>query len=137
MTPAALALACLSLNVYYEAGNEPAVGQYAVALVTINRTLERDLDVCGVVFEKRQFSWANSATDKNGMLLPEYMPNINTDGWHRARRVAKNVLSGVVYDFTGGATYFHAPYVRPPWVSKKTFVGQWGTHYFYADKRKL
>ncbi len=132
MTPAALALACLSLNVYYEAGDEPTQGKYAVALVTINRTLERDLDVCDVVFQPDQFSWANNALDENGMMRRDFMPDMNTEKWRSARHVAKNVLDGWVTDFTGGATYFYADYIAMPlWAHKMYFTGKYGSHYFY------
>jgi spore germination cell wall hydrolase CwlJ-like protein len=53
------ALTCLADNVYNEARGESIEGQLAVALVTLSRTLfpEYPKDVCGVVYQKNQFSW--------------------------------------------------------------------------------
>lgn len=53
------ALTCLAENVYHEARGESVEGQLAVALVTLGRTLfpEYPKDVCGVVYQKNQFSW--------------------------------------------------------------------------------
>ena len=64
-------LTCLAKNIYFEARNEPFVGQFAVALVTLNRVHDTAFPntVCEVVYEghhtasgfpKRdrcQFSW--------------------------------------------------------------------------------
>ena len=62
---------CLAKNIYFEARNEPFVGQFAVALVTLNRVHDSAFPntICDVVYEgihtargfpKRdrcQFSW--------------------------------------------------------------------------------
>ena len=46
-------LECLAKNIYFEARNEPFVGQFAVALVTLNRVNDTDFPntVCEVVYE--------------------------------------------------------------------------------------
>ena len=46
-------LECLAKNIYFEARNEPFVGQFAVALVTLNRVHDTDFPntVCEVVYE--------------------------------------------------------------------------------------
>jgi spore germination cell wall hydrolase CwlJ-like protein len=52
-------LGCLVANVYHEARGEDVLGQAAVAHVTLNRVrLPAYPDsVCGVVWQKGQFSW--------------------------------------------------------------------------------
>ena len=54
-----MALICLSLNVYWEARNQPVAGQLAVAQVTMNRVHDRRFpnNVCEVVYDHKQFTW--------------------------------------------------------------------------------
>ena len=131
MTGFELALSCLALNIYHEAAFEPPTGQYAVAFVTINRAAKHNGDICKEVFKPRQFSWANDALDKNGKLLPKFLPT-NNPRWKQSRAVAKIALTGDIVDFTGGATHYHADYIKQPtWAKKLTFVGKHGVHLFY------
>lgn len=130
MTGLELSVACLALNVFFEGANEPAIGQYAIALVTMNRAKEGNLDVCDVVFEPKQFSWADHALDANGKLLPQYLPS--GAKWQNAREVARQVMFGKVGDFTQGATYYHADYIaKPKWARGMRMTGKFGVHYFY------
>jgi len=50
---------CLAKNIYFEARGENIKGQLAVGLVTINRMKDERWpdDVCGVVYQNKQFSW--------------------------------------------------------------------------------
>jgi spore germination cell wall hydrolase CwlJ-like protein len=125
-----LAVACLALNIYHEAAFEPLEGKQAVALVTINRVQASGVkDVCGIVFEHKQFSWTIGATDAKGKLLPKYLPQ--GEHWRESRRVALAVMNGEVQDFTDGATHFYADYIPPPyWAAKKVRTGKWGKHIF-------
>lgn len=52
-------LSCLARNVFHEAQGENFQGQVAVAMVTIARALDKrwSNDICGVVYQKSQFSW--------------------------------------------------------------------------------
>jgi len=134
MTGFELAVACLALNIYWESAHEPIEGQYAVAFVTINRTKERNLDVCKVVFEDRQFSWANHALDSHGKLLPQYIPS--GIAWQQARTVARVSLSSELVDITNGSTHYHADYIaKPKWAKKMKQTGKWGHHLFYREVR--
>src|SRR5262245_51695399 len=58
-TQHAEAIACLARNVYFEARGEIELGQYAVAEVTMNRKASGlyPNTVCGVVYERKAFSW--------------------------------------------------------------------------------
>jgi spore germination cell wall hydrolase CwlJ-like protein len=52
-------LFCMIQNVYHESRGEDALGQAAVAHVTLNRVCSSAYPdtVCGVVWQKGQFSW--------------------------------------------------------------------------------
>jgi N-acetylmuramoyl-L-alanine amidase len=128
-----VAVLCLSLNVFKEARGEPPIAQQAVALVTLNRAKAKDGDICKVVFEERQFSW--TITDvRFGVLLPHKRPDRNTVEWKQAEASARQAL--YMKDFTGGATHYHEVKIHPYWCKKLQFVGRWGGHYFYKEKRK-
>lgn len=66
------AIKCLTENVYHEARGEIDEGKLAVALITLGRTLSLGVekfpkDVCGVVYQARQFSWT---ADENVLKRP-------------------------------------------------------------------
>jgi spore germination cell wall hydrolase CwlJ-like protein len=127
------AIVCLALNVYYESRGEPWTGQYAVALVTLNRVKsERFPDnVCDVVKEARykgkhrcQFSWYCDGKSDTPQDSYQYA---------YAQMVAADVLRGEVDDFTLGSTHYHASHVNPYWASKLEYTGQTGSHLFYKE----
>lgn len=132
MTGFELALSCLALNIYHEGSREPDEGKYAIAFVTMNRVNQRGTDVCEEVFRPKQFSWANKALE-NGKLKKEYLPHGKR--WRESRMIAKNVLEGIVGDFTLGANHYHARYIKKPyWASKMIYKGTWGVHHFYEGR---
>jgi len=146
---------CLALNVYHEARGEPIAGQLAVALVTENR--KNDIrfpnTYCDVVYEgptreswktrplkdiplssrvyypvkhKCQFSWyCDGKSDKV----------LNEDLWKTSYMVAAAVAQGVVYDFTDGATHYHADYVSPEWANRYHRIVKINQHIFYRTRR--
>ena len=126
------ALLCLALNVYHEARGEPLPGQYGVANVTMNRAKTPD-NVCRVVTEKRQFSWTNRLVRRQGervVLKPAGYPK-DAHAWQIAWQVAQYVISNPRYDFTQGATHYHAAYVSPQWRHSAIRIKQMGAHIFY------
>lgn len=127
---------CLAMNVYHEARGEPTLGQYAVAVVTMNRvnSTRYPNDLCRVVYQKgwssrlqryvAAFSWTlDQVTD-----IPK-----ESLAWKKAVDVAKTVYQeedsakAKVKD----AMYYHAEYVRPRWASQKLRVTKIGRHIFY------
>ena len=81
-----IALACLSLNVYFEARNQPVAGQVAVAQVTMNRVADpRYPDtVCEVVYDHKQFSWYwDGKSDRP----------VEEEAWEQAQLIASAVLA--------------------------------------------
>lgn len=124
------ALECLTSAVYYEAGNESADGQRAVAQVVLNRVRHPAFpaNVCGVVYQgSTRVTGCQFTFTCDGSLLRR--PSI--DGWARARKVAEAALAGAVYAPVGYATHYHANYVVPYWAASLVKNAIVGAHIFY------
>jgi hypothetical protein len=126
----ARALECLTSAVYYEAGNESADGQRAVAQVVLNRVRHPAFpaSVCGVVYEgSTRTTGCQFTFTCDGSLFRRP----STAGWERARKIAWAALTGTVYAPVGNATHYHANYVVPYWAPTLTKNAVVGTHIFY------
>lgn len=121
-------LFCMAKNIYHEAGHEPTLGKYAVAQVTINR-MESPLfgdKVCEVVFEPKQFSWANNHSRR--------WTHPSGEAWDEAMRIARDVLeNGKRIKGMDDALFYHATYVRPSWARTKDRLTRIGLHIFYEQ----
>lgn len=127
---------CLAMNVYHEARGEPTLGQYAVAIVTMNRVNSRYYpnDVCRVVYQsawssahKRHvaaFSWTLDAQED----IPQ-----NSASWSNAFAIASKVYNEEHSAKTKvkDALFYHADYVKPRWATQKTRLAKIGRHIFY------
>ena len=123
-------LFCMAKNIYHEAGNEPMIGRYAVAQVTLNRKADSRYpkNVCDVVFDPFQFSWANNK--KIRYTLP------NDPSWESAWRIANDVVvKGYRVQGLETSLFYHADYVAPYWKDPSSKVGQIGRHIFYTRAR--
>jgi N-acetylmuramoyl-L-alanine amidase len=118
------AVLCLALNVYQEARGEPQKGQFAVALVTMNRAQWNPKRVCTEVYKPHQFSW--TMTERR-----DVRPNLKSKEWKLAMKVASMTIRGQVLDITRGSTHFHAVYVNPYWSKQYKLVASIGQHKFY------
>ncbi|GGC62308.1 cell wall hydrolase [Chelatococcus reniformis] len=125
---------CLAEAIYFEARSEPEAGQAAVAQVVLNRVRSGlyPTSVCGVVYQNRhrhnacQFSFACEG---------RRLVTNDRDSWQSAVRIAQQVLDGTTYlADVGGATHYHADYVRPRWASKLKKMDVIGRHIFYKLK---
>lgn len=125
----ATAVMCLSLNIYHEARGENIAGQYAVALVTMNRAGHDKNKVCKVVLKARQFSWTNDMVE-DGKLLKSGIPK-ESRSWEVAQIIAKVILSKKRYDFTNGSMYYHTKNVDPVWNKSMVPTKIVGRHIFY------
>jgi spore germination cell wall hydrolase CwlJ-like protein len=126
-------VACLALNVYFEARGEPEAGHYAVAEVTMNRVASRRYPntVCAVVYEKNwdvlrkrhvsAFSWTEFKT----------RPEPTGAEWVRSQAVAEEVYHGRNEPKLAGVTHYHADYIQPSWSRNRTPVARIGNHVFY------
>jgi spore germination cell wall hydrolase CwlJ-like protein len=122
---------CLAEAIYFEARSEPEEGQAAVAQVVLNRVTSGlyPSTICGVVYQNRhhyhacQFSFACE-----GRSLRVTEP----EAWRTAVRVADEVAAGKTYVAdVGGATHYHANYVRPGWSRRLEKMDVIGHHVFY------
>ena len=126
-------LRCLAENIYFEARGEPLAGQYAVAEVTLNRTVAPHFPhtICAVVHEKRwdpnrrrvvaDFSWTEL-----GDLSPGDGP-----AWKRAKDVASAEYEDLHDPVVPGALFYHATSVQPSWAKGRKAVATIGNHIFY------
>ena len=122
---------CLAEAIYFEARSEPEEGQAAVAQVVLNRVSSGlyPSTVCGVVFQNRQRHNAcqfSFACDGRALRVTE------PEAWRTAVRIAHNVIDGKTYvSDVGGATHYHANYVRPRWAKYLVKMDVIGHHIFY------
>lgn len=116
---------CLAENIYHEARSEPIEGQVAVAQVTLNR-MQHDTkfksSICGVVYEKAQFSWT----------LNKVRSIKELQAWEQSKKLAKAVLDGYARIPNFNALYYHTDYVNPKWNRGKTIITKIGSHIFYV-----
>ena len=135
-------LTCLAKNIYFEARNEPFAGQFAVALVTLNRVNDTAFPdtICKVVYQgihtadgfpKRdrcQFSWycdGNSDEVRNLKSFDKSQKIANL----AMLQYRKLKLEGL--DYTEGAIYYHTYEISPRWSNSFPKVGRIGDHIFY------
>jgi hypothetical protein len=126
---------CLAQAIYFEARDQPARGQSAVAQVVINRVFSGYYpnDVCGVIYQNAhrhlacQFTFACDGK-------PETIRE--RGAWARAQRIAKQTLDGKIYlPEVAKSTHYHASYVRPRWVREMKTMVRHGVHTFYRPRR--
>ncbi|EKF41685.1 cell wall hydrolase [Nitratireductor indicus] len=133
---------CLAAAIYFEARSEPISGQWAVAMVILNRVQSRGYppSVCGVVFQNArwrnrcQFSFACTGIS----LIPK-----EKKAWKVAQGIANSIPacapdcdSDPLPDekdilAVSGATHYHATYVKPRWARQMRNVGRIGSHIFF------
>ncbi len=124
------ALECLTSAIYYEAGQESADGQRAVAQVVLNRVRHSAFpdSVCGVVYEgSTRVTGCQFTFTCDGSMNRGPVPAL----WNRARDIARQMLAGRVYAPVGHATHYHANYVVPYWASSLVKTSVEGAHIFY------
>jgi len=127
---------CLAEALYYEARGEGSRGEKAVAEVVFHRidTGHFGHSICAVVYEgagKRgcQFSFACDGSLKRPR---------EAAAWERSEQLAAQILTREVAlrNTTGGATHYHAVYVRPDWAPSLEQTAHIGRHIFYRGSRK-
>ena len=115
---------CLAKNIYFEARGESHKGKIAIGQVTLNRVIhssEFNKTICGVVYQKDQFSWTN---DRKNHIKDHYQ-------WEEAQHIAKGILQGKLFLENFEALYFHANYTKPTWRNTKQYITTIGKHIFY------
>ncbi len=139
-TDARTQIECLAENIYFEAKNEPEIGQVAVAFVTINRVKSGyfEDDICGVVKQKTrnvcQFSWWCEEKPK-AISTAKALTNGSSLLYNDIRNLAVYVYANYdkLEDPSKGALFYHADYVKPKWKNMEhlTTIGR---HIFYIRK---
>ncbi len=114
---------CLAGAVYFESKGESLAGQLAVARVVMARANSGRFpgSLCGVVYQKSQFSFIRGAS----------MPNIDkgSQNWRNAVAVSKIAMDNSWKSPVEGALFFHARRVSPGW--RLTRLGTVDNHIFY------
>ena len=120
-------IACLTMNMYHEAGSESKQGKIAVGNVTMNRMKNNNFPrtVCGVITQSYkgacQFSWFCSGKVRQ---IPQTTYN-------ELNKLAKKIYFGEIRDITGGALFFHNHEVSPEWAAPEKMTVEIGNHKFY------
>jgi spore germination cell wall hydrolase CwlJ-like protein len=126
-------LQCLAENIYFEARGEPLKGQYAVAEVTLNRTMAPNFPhtICAVVHEIRwDASRKRYVADFSWTQLGDLSPG-DGPAWKRAMTVANTVYDDEHDPVVPGALFYHSTSVRPGWARTHTAITTIGNHVFY------
>ena len=117
---------CLAKNIYYEARDQSREGQYAVAVVTLNRVRSKDFPntVCEVVYQKNQFSWYWDGLSDN----PK-----EKEAWRESQFLARIMLR--MYKGTGdntkGSLYYKKVGHPSRFFKKLTPIKVIGDHEFF------
>ena len=122
--PGSRELECLAVGIYFEAKSEPLIGQLAVGEVIANRANSKGRfpsSYCGVLFQKKQFSFVR------GKSYPKVARGSRQ--WQNAVAIAKIVDQDLKDSAADKALFFHARRVSPGWKLKR--VASIGNHVFY------
>lgn len=125
-------LKCLQENIFFESRNQNILGQAMVALVTLARTEHKRYPntVCGVVFQRKQFSWTNRGHKKPNLKNPT-----EKRAWEIAGIIAEVFLKSDIDKIVNDVTHYHTDAVKPKWSksSKLTPVLKIENHIFYSE----
>jgi len=100
-------LACLALNIYFEA------------------------TVCGVVYEKNWDALRRRYVSAFSWTEFKSRPEPTGAEWSRAQEIAADVYYGQHEPRLAGATHYHADRIAPSWSRHQTPVARIGNHVFY------
>ena len=133
---------CLAKNIYFEARNEPFAGQFAVALVTLNRVKDTTFPdtICKVVYQG--IHTADGFPKRDRCQFSWYCDGVsdivrNSDAYNTTQKIANlamlqySKLKSEGLDYTEGAIYYHTYEINPRWSNSYPKVGRIGDHIFY------
>ena len=136
---------CLADNMYFEARNQGTAGIIAVSNVVLNRVANEMYPntVCEVVRQgPHRESWRKDGTFhpvrhrcQFSWYCDGFRDNIKEPTVYSKIITVASKLMGGVYDFTDGATHYHATYVSPEWTNLEV-VFTIDDHIFYRPKSK-
>ena len=123
-------LMCLAAAIFFEARDQPHDGQRAVAEVVMTRVgSPRFPDtICGVVYQRKQFSFTHDGLSDN---YKGYDGNMfDSQAIVISEELAKSYIKGERLGLT--STHYHATYVTPYWTKVYHQDGRIGDHIFYT-----
>jgi spore germination cell wall hydrolase CwlJ-like protein len=127
---------CLSEVLYYEARGEGRIGEQAVAEVVFHRMNAGHYghSICAVVYEGSSHRGCQFSFTCNGYLR---RPR-EASAWNKSEQLAAQILTGEapLRNTTGGATHYHANWVKPSWAPTLKKTAQIGNHIFYRGSRE-
>jgi len=133
----AMSIACLTAMGHGEARSESDAGVRLVMEVALNRVDSRyyPSDACSVVFQKAQFSFANTSDPNRGktfMALRDNTPQIQ-----RIRKIAIDTLDRPQSERIAKGLHYLTNDARPHWRSSMPKEGQMRVdgHVFFASVR--
>ena len=131
-------ITCLAQNIYFEARDQPTVGQMAVAYVVLNRVHHPAWPdtVCDVIREGPTYSWKQDYPIRNRCQFSWYcdgkpdVPKVQR-AWNRAGSIAEEVYYsyGLTINVVDGATFYHSVDVNPAW--NREYITTIEDHIFY------
>ena len=130
----------MARTIWGEARGEGLQGMIAVGLVIMNRYREHKwyshingkYSIKSVCLKSKQFSCWNDDDPNSAMC--KAVDTTNHD-FQDALYAAKQVISGAVEDFTGGANHYFADYIgKPSWAKDMVFCITIGHHNFYKGE---
>lgn len=122
---------CLAAAIYFEAGNQPIEGKYAVADVILTRvaSLRFPDDICGVVYQNKQFSFTHDGKSDD---IDRVTNVLDVEQVIVSKIVARDTIEG--YTPTINADHYHATYANPKWNRHMIVVATVGDHVFYISR---
>mgnify|MGYP003116086090 FL=1 len=130
-------LACLALNIYHEARDQPIEGQVAVAQVVMERVKSNKYpnSICEVVMQGPTYSWSINYPIKHRCQFSWYCDGLSDrpkdmTAYLNSVDVAEKTLHGLK-NVVKGSVHYHSVKVKPWWSKYKIRVTQIGDHIFY------
>tara|TARA_B110000967_G_scaffold46401_1_gene46747 strand:+ start:1258 stop:1671 length:414 start_codon:yes stop_codon:yes gene_type:complete len=133
------AVMCLALNLYWEARDQPVIGQIAVGLSTMNRVSDKRYpdNVCDVVKQAKYHAWDMENPVRHRCQYSWFCDGMSDEPTNgkamlEATILAQNIYYGRVTDTSLGATHYHATWIETPyWAHEMTTLFTIDDHIFY------
>ena len=129
-------LLCLATAIYFEARDQPLVGQAAVSQVILERrdSPSYPSTICGVITAggevRHRCAFSFYCDGKSDRPRDER-------AFFVAKSLAWSALNGHIKDATGYATHYHASYVQPSWAVTLVPTRVIGDHIFYRGRNEV
>lgn len=137
ITPAS-ALMCMTMALYFEARDQPSVGQLAVGQVVINRVHNAfGVDPCDVITKgplNYRGQYVRNACQFSFMCDGKREDFTNSQAFFGALVLSGLTLLGAIPDITFGADHYHTRDVRPSWSTQFIHTVTYTDHKFLRSK---